>query len=213
VLGSHFRVDVDHASPVALGRPAEDFEFNNDDPVLTPTTTGVNVLTYPADDRFWFNGYTIGADLLRGTVALTDEPYGAGHVILFANNPLFRAYEESGEHLVANAVLYPESGAALRTLRSATEDTRAAAKPAAPAEPNLGGQWRPIQIQVAASQLDAALVVVRRHAEPAAVAEDGATALITIANPEGLQADEHPFARGLLRELRGGGIDVLTAVL
>ena len=58
MLGSHFRVDVDHASPVALGRPREDFQFNNDDPLLNPSTTGVNVLTYPSDDRFWFNGYT-----------------------------------------------------------------------------------------------------------------------------------------------------------
>ena len=110
MLGSHFRVDVDDASPVALGRPREDFQFNNDDPLLNPSTTGVNVLTYPSDGRFWFNGYTENADALKGTIALTDEPYGDGHVVLFANNPLFRAYEESGEHLVANAVLYPAAG-------------------------------------------------------------------------------------------------------
>ena len=108
VLGSHFRVDVDHASPVALGRPREDFQFNNDDPLLNPSTTGVNVLTYPSDGRFWFNGYTENADALKGTVALTDEPFGSGHVVLFAYNPVFRAYEESGEHLLANALLLPE---------------------------------------------------------------------------------------------------------
>ena len=122
VLGSHFRVDVDHASPVALGRPREDFQFNNGDPLLNPSTTGVNVLTYPSDDRFWFNGYTEQADLLKGTAALTDEPYGAGHVVLFAYDPVFRAYEESGEHLLANALLYPTGGPALRTLREETVD-------------------------------------------------------------------------------------------
>jgi hypothetical protein len=69
VIGSHFRVDVDHASPVALGRPREDFEFNKEDLLLNPSTTGVNVLTYPSDDRFWFNGFTKQADLLKGTAA------------------------------------------------------------------------------------------------------------------------------------------------
>ena len=66
VLGSHFRVDVDDASPVALGRPREDFQFNNDDPLLNPSTTGVNVLTYPSDGRFWFNGYTRGRGRAEG---------------------------------------------------------------------------------------------------------------------------------------------------
>jgi hypothetical protein len=218
VLGSHFRVDVDDASPVALGRPAEDFLFNNDDPQLNPTTTGVNVLSYPTDSRFWFNGYAEQADSLRGTVGLTDEPYGAGHVVLFANNPLFRAYEESGEHLVANAVLYPSGGAALRTMQRATDDTEAAAADVSRAtaqveEPNVGGQWRPIQVEVSESQLEAALAVVRRYAEPAAVERADGSAYIVIANPDGLQADEHPFARELLQALRSGGVDIRAAAL
>jgi hypothetical protein len=213
VLGSHFRAITDHASPVALGRPAEDFVFNNNDPLLTPTTTGVNVLSYPNDDRFWFNGYTERADLVRGTVALTDEPYGAGRVILFANNPFFRAYEESGEHLVANAVLYPSGGTALRTLKRATEDTAAAAVAAATAPADLGGGWRPITIGVPAAQADAALAIVRRYAEPAGVATTGGSTSIQIANPDGLQADEHPFARELLQALRGSGVEIELAVL
>jgi hypothetical protein len=218
VLGSHFRVLTDHASPVALGRPAEDFVFNNNDPLLNPTTTGVNVLSYPSDARFWFNGYAQGADLVRGTVALTDEPYGAGHVVLFANNPLFRAYEESGEHLVANAVLYPGGGAAVRTMQRATEDTSAAdaAVAAATAQdeaPNLGGQWRPITIEVAEAQLGAALAVVRGYAEPASVGRTDGSAYIVIANPDGLQADEHPFARDLLQALRSDGVEIRAAVL
>ncbi len=49
VVGSHFRVDTAASDPVGLARPAEDFQFNNGDPILTPSTTGTNVLTYPAD--------------------------------------------------------------------------------------------------------------------------------------------------------------------
>jgi hypothetical protein len=220
VLGSHFRVDVDHASPVALGRPREDFQFNNDDPLLNPSTTGVNVLTYPSDDRFWFNGYTENADALKGTVALTDEPFGDGHVVLFANNPLFRAYEESGEHLVANALLYPEAGAALKTLRSESQDGASAAAQAkirraeAQAPPrDLGGSWRAIRIAVSEAQSDAALAVVRRYAEPAAVEHSRGTVTIVLANPEGLQADQHPFARELLQSLRSQGVRLRAAVL
>jgi hypothetical protein len=220
VLGSHFRVDVDHASPVALGRPAEDFEFNNSDPLLNPSTTGVNVLRYPSDDRFWFNGYTQGADAVKGTAALTDEPFGSGHVVLFAYDPVFRAYEESGEHMLANALLYPVGGPALKTLRAETVD---GASPGARSEirraeaqtpaPDLGGSWRPIRLTVPAAQEAAALAVVRRYAEPAAVERANGAAVIVLANPDGLQADEHPFARDLLRALRTEGVRLRSAVL
>jgi hypothetical protein len=220
VLGSHFRVDVDHASPVALGRPREDFQFNNGDPLLNPSTTGVNVLTYPSDERFWFNGYTQGADALKGTAALTDEPFGAGHVVLFSFNPVFRAYEESGEHLLANALLYPGGGQALTTLRAQTVDgaSRAAqpqirrAEAQAPAR-DLGGDWRPIRLTVAPGQATVALAVVRRYAEPAAVQRAGGAVAIVLANPRGLQVDEHPFARELLQALREEGVRLRSAVL
>lgn len=220
VLGSHFRVDVDHASPVALGRPREDFQFNNDDPLLNPSTTGVNVLTYPTDGRFWFNGYTANADALKGTVALTDEPFGQGHVVLFAYDPVFRAYEESGEHLLANALLYPTGGPALKALRRETVDgsSRAArpdlrrAEAQAPAR-DLRGGWRAIRLSVPAAQEAAALAIVRRYAEPAAVERTGGAVVIVLANPEGLQADEHPFARDLLQALRSEGVRLRSAVL
>ena len=220
VLGSHFRVDVDHGSPVGLGRPDEDFEFNNDDPLLTPSATGVNVLTYPSDDRFWFNGYTQGADALKATVALTDEPFGQGHVVLFAYDPLFRAYEESGEHLFANALLYPTGGSALRKLRAETVDGASPkaqpkirrAEAQAPA-PDLGGSWRPIRLTVPEAQAGAALAIVRRYAEPARVEHANGDVTIVLANPKGLQADQHPFARDLVQALRTEGVRLRSAVL
>ncbi|MBP2702329.1 hypothetical protein JOL79_00780 [Microbispora sp. RL4-1S] len=215
VIGSHFRVDVAPSSPIALGRPAEDFEFNNGDPILTPSQTGTNVLMYPSDGTFWSNGYTVGADALKGTAALVDEPVGSGHAVLFAYNPLFRAYNENGIHLVANALLSPPGAAAPRA-RAATpaadaESLREAAA-RAPEPAALGGQWRPITLQVAGADLARARAVVARHTGDAQVASAGGSAYLTIPNPEGLAADEHPYLRDLVAELRAAGIPLRSLV-
>jgi hypothetical protein len=133
---------------------------------------------------------------------------------------VFRAYEESGEHLLANALLYPPGGPALKTLRDETVD---GASPAArdeirraeaqPPARDLGGSWRPIRLEVPAAQAAAALSVVRRYAEPAAVERSNGAVVIVLANPEGLQADRHPYARALLQALRSEGVRLRSAVL
>ena len=208
VIGSHFRVDVDDRSPVALGRPAEDFEFNNDDPILNPSTTGTNVVTYPSDDRFWHNGYTVHADALKGTAVVVDEPTGAGHAVLFAFNPLFRGYNESGQHLLANALLYPAAGAR----KAAGTDPARTAAAARPAPANLGGEWRPGRIEVAAADLARTRSVVSRYTGTATVTVSGGSAYLTIPNPAGLQFDEHPFLRDLVSDLRSAGIPLRSVV-
>ncbi|MEW9528034.1 M14 family zinc carboxypeptidase [Microbispora sp. NPDC049125] len=214
VVGSHFRVDVAQGSPVALGRPAEDFQFNNGDPIINPSTTGRNVLTYPSDGTFWSNGYTKGADALKGTAALVDEPTGAGHAVLFSYNPLFRAYNENGIHLVANALLYPGQAAAQKRTATAPAGVEALREAAAKAdEPaNLGGQWRPIAIEVADADLARAQAVVAKYTGAARTASAGGSSYITIPNPEGLAADEHPFLRDMVGELRAAGVPLRSVV-
>ncbi|GAA1851674.1 hypothetical protein GCM10009687_17730 [Asanoa iriomotensis] len=213
VIGSHFRVDVDPSSPVGAGRPAEDFEFNNDDPILTASTTGTNVVTYPSDDTFWHNGFTVSEDLLKGTAAVVDEPTGSGRAVLFAFNPLFRAYNESGIQMLANAVLYPSGAPALaRRAAPTTVDPARAAAAAAPAPENLGGEWRPIAITVAGADLGRAQAVVDRYTGTARVSQAGGTARLTIPNPDGLTADEHPYLRDLVSDLRAAGIPLKSVV-
>jgi hypothetical protein len=209
VIGSHLRVDVDTTNPVAQGRPAEDFEFNNDDPILEPSTTGANVLTYPTGETFWYNGYTIGADLLKGTSVVVDEPTGAGHAVLFAFNPLFRGYNESGQQMVANALLHTGTNPALKA--PGADPARAAAA-AQPAPANLGGQWRPSRIQVAAADLARTQAVVGRYTSTATSAVTGGSAYLTIPNPDGLSFDEHPFLRNLVSDLRAAGIPLRSVV-
>ncbi|MFG1836814.1 M14 family zinc carboxypeptidase [Micromonospora sp. NPDC049175] len=210
VIGSHLRVDVDTTSPVALGRPAEDFEFNNSDPILNPSTTGTNVLSYPTGDTFWANGYTVGADTLKGTAAVVDEPTGAGRAVLFAFNPLFRAYNENGLHLVANALLYPAGAPDAR--RSAGVDPARASAAAAPVTPDLGGGWRPITVEVAASDLPRTRAIVERFTTDARTSAKDSSAYVVIPNPQGLQVDEHPFARDLVRALRDAKVPVRSVV-
>ncbi|MGW5558146.1 M14 family zinc carboxypeptidase [Micromonospora sp. NPDC003944] len=211
VIGSHLRVDVDRDSPVALGRPAEDFEFNNSDPILTPSTTGTNVLTYPTGDTFWANGYTVGAETLKGTAAVVDEPTGAGRAVLFAFNPLFRAYNENGLHLVANTLLYP-TAAASDARRPAGVDAARASAAAAPVTPDLGGGWRPITIQVAAADLPRTQAVVERFSADAQMSVKDGSVYVVIPNPQGLQADEHPFSRELVRALRDARVPLRSVV-
>ncbi|GAA2640118.1 M14 family zinc carboxypeptidase [Paractinoplanes durhamensis] len=211
VIGSHLRVDVDGRSPVALGRPAEDFEFNNGDAILTPSTTGVNVLRYPADDTFWHNGYTVHEDVLKGTSVVVDEPTGAGRAVLFAFNPLFRAYNESGLQLVANALLYPAT-TPQPALRAPSLDPARVAAAAEPAPANLGGEWRPSRLQVATGDLTRTRDLVARYTGNATVAVVGDSAYLTIPNPDGLPFDEHPFLRNLVSDLRSAGIPLRSVV-
>ncbi|MFF0232653.1 M14 family zinc carboxypeptidase [Micromonospora sp. NPDC005254] len=210
VIGSHLRVDVDTDNPVALGRPAEDFEFNNSDPILNPSTTGTNVLTYPTDDTFWANGYTVGADTLKGTAAVVDEPTGAGRSVLFAFNPLFRAYNENGLHLVANALLYPPGAPDAR--RTPGTDAARASAASVPVAADLGGGWRPTTIEVAATDLARTRAIVERFTTDARTSAKGTSAYVVIPNPQGLQADEHPFTADLVRALRAAGVPLRSVV-
>lgn len=214
VIGSHLRVRVDGTSPVGLGRPAEDFEFNNNDSILAPSSTGVNVLSYPDDDTFWANGFTVQADALKGTVALVDEPTGAGRAVLFAFNPLFRAYNENGLHLVANALLAPTTGAAARPAPPSTQqiDPARAVAAAQPVPENLGGQWRPITIEVAVGDLARTEALVGAYTGSARVSVAGGSAYLVIPNPEGLQIDEHPFAGDLVRGLQAAQVPLRSVV-
>jgi hypothetical protein len=171
------------------------------------------VLGYPADDTFWSNGYTVDADALKGTAAVVDEPAGAGRAVLFAFDPLFRAYNDNGIHLMANALL---AGAPARKATPATPgagaDALRAAAAKAPVPADLGGEWRPITVQVAQADLARTETVIGRYTHTAKAAVAGGSAYITIPNPRGLSADEHPFLRDMVHDLHASGIPLRSLV-
>jgi hypothetical protein len=75
---------------------------------LRPSKQGANVAVFaPVGDlhRAGFAWPDNTERLLRGTSLVIEEPLGGGHVILFANNPVFRGWWRSLDKLVLNAIL------------------------------------------------------------------------------------------------------------
>jgi hypothetical protein len=78
------------------------------DTFLRPSKEGENVAIFPTTGPLVRAGFTWPGNterLLRGTALLIDEPTGAGHVVLFANEPLFRGWWRALDKLVLNALL------------------------------------------------------------------------------------------------------------
>jgi hypothetical protein len=78
------------------------------DVFLKPSKDGANVAVFPATGPFIRAGFVWPGNterLLRGTSLLIDEPLGSGHVVLFANEPLFRGWWRALDRLVLNALV------------------------------------------------------------------------------------------------------------
>ena len=168
------------------------------------------MLSYPTGDTFWANGYTVGEDALKGTAAVVDEPTGAGRAVLFAFNPLFRAYNENGLHLVANALLYPAGASDARRPPGSTR--RAPAPPPRRSRRTwaAGGGRSPSRWRRRTCRAPEA-IVERFTTDAQASAKDG-SAYVVIPNPQGLQVDEHPFASDLVRALRDAKVPLRSVV-
>ncbi|HKG93503.1 MAG TPA: M14 family zinc carboxypeptidase [Gemmatimonadaceae bacterium] len=69
---------------------------------------GTNVAVFPTTGALHRAGFVWPENserLLRGTALLVEEPLGDGHVILFANEPMFRGWWRALDRLVLNGVL------------------------------------------------------------------------------------------------------------
>ncbi|MGW1450466.1 M14 family zinc carboxypeptidase, partial [Micromonospora sp. NPDC002411] len=91
-------------------------------------------------------------------------------------------------------------------------DAARASAAAAPVTPDLGGGWRPITIEVAAGDLPRTQAVVERFTTDAKASAKDGSAYVVIPNPQGLQADEHPFAKDLVRALRDARVPLRSVV-
>jgi hypothetical protein len=78
------------------------------DRFLRPSRDGENVAVFPATGPLVRAGFAWPGNterLLRGTALLIDEPTGSGHVVLFANEPLFRGWWRALDKMVLNALV------------------------------------------------------------------------------------------------------------
>ncbi|HWW62659.1 MAG TPA: hypothetical protein VN181_14895, partial [Thermoanaerobaculia bacterium] len=56
-------------------------------------------------DQLLMSGMLEGGDEIAGKPVVIDAPRGTGHVLLFVNNPMWRANTQGNYALVMNAVL------------------------------------------------------------------------------------------------------------
>lgn len=109
--GAIFAGDLDNAHPLGFGYQRRNIALHkNTTSVLTrPTNPYASVITYATPPLL--SGYASETNLqqLEGTAALIAERKGAGSVILFADNPTFRATWFGTDKLLMNALFFSKA--------------------------------------------------------------------------------------------------------
>ena len=109
VPGAIFRATLDRSHWLTLGyeRRTLPVMFSGST-MLRPSQEGANPVVFVGDDLhlsgFVWPGNT--ERLLEGTIWSAVERHGRGHVVLFAEDPLFRAFWRGTARLVTNAMLF-----------------------------------------------------------------------------------------------------------
>jgi len=109
LAGSHFDVLLDRTHWLTHGynEPRLTVLFDGAN-FLKLSREGTNVAVFPAEGRVLRAGFAFPDNterLLRNTSLVIEEPVGNGHIILFNNEPMFRAWWRSLDRLVLNGVL------------------------------------------------------------------------------------------------------------
>ena len=107
--GSHFDTVLDRTHWLTNGyeRPRLTVMLDGDR-FLKLSKEGTNVAVFPSAGKLHRSGFVFPDNterLLRGTALLIAEPAGSGHVVLFNNEPMFRAWWRALDRLVLNAVI------------------------------------------------------------------------------------------------------------
>lgn len=111
VPGAIFRATLDRRTPLTYGYEQETL------PVLVssayffrPSKEGTNAVVFSADEARTLHVagfiWPTTESLLRGTAYVIDEPTGRGHVVLFAEDPNFRAIWRSTTRMFFNSFLF-----------------------------------------------------------------------------------------------------------
>ncbi|WP_051751331.1 M14 family zinc carboxypeptidase [Streptosporangium amethystogenes] len=209
IPGSLLRTNVAQG-PLSRDVGSSVMQFYAYDLVMRASNPSHVVTSYPAaDSPDWFlSGFALGAEELAGTAAAVDEPVGRGHAVLFAAEPNFRAFSDGTAKIVANAITadLPSASARARTLAPAPDASKTAAA--------IPEHESPIRVTVPASDRDKAAAALNGFgATWTEQAAPGGAVRFVVANPEGLDTHEHPWARKVPDALRAAGVSPLAVVL
>jgi len=85
--------------------PLTDEQLRNPVSVIPPAERPRVVLRYANANELLVSGLLDNGGELAQHAAVIDEPFGAGHVVLFSDNPFWRAETKGSYFLVFNAIL------------------------------------------------------------------------------------------------------------
>jgi len=107
--GSHFDVVLDRTHWLTSGFEEQRLTVMLDGSTFMGLSKeGSNVAVFPKTGRLHRAGFVWPDNterLLRNSALLIEEPTGGGHVVMFANEPLFRAWWHALDRLVLNAIV------------------------------------------------------------------------------------------------------------
>ncbi|HEX8290806.1 MAG TPA: hypothetical protein VF570_03555, partial [Pyrinomonadaceae bacterium] len=111
VPGAIMRATLDRRTPLTYGYEQESLPVLVDSAYFfRPSKEGTNAVVFPGEPGrpFHVAGFLwpTTESLLRGTSYVIDEPTGRGHVVLFAEDPNFRAIWRSTTRLFFNSFLF-----------------------------------------------------------------------------------------------------------
>jgi hypothetical protein len=86
-------------------QPLTDEQRRNNPAVIPPANRPRVILRYADSKELLISGLVEGGAEIAQHAAVVDAPVGSGHVILFSNNPIYRAETVGSYSLVLNAIL------------------------------------------------------------------------------------------------------------
>jgi hypothetical protein len=104
--GAIFKVELNTHYYLGIGYPEEIAVQVRGSAFLSSTEKGVNVASFPENPHLMGYKWEDTEEILAGKPYLVDVPVGKGHVILFANDPTFRAFWRGMDRLVLSAILF-----------------------------------------------------------------------------------------------------------
>jgi hypothetical protein len=105
--GAIFKGSVNTEYYLAVTQPAELAVQVRGDAYLSRSRAGANVVTFPERSLLMGHAWEDTEENLSDAAYLVDVPVGKGHVILFANDPTWRAYWVGLDRLFLAAILFP----------------------------------------------------------------------------------------------------------